>query len=409
MSLAAPTAGQRRVFLHVGAPKTGTTFLQDVLWTNRAALVEAGVCYPLRRADEHFAATMDLRQMAWGRERDPQWEGAWERIAARVRAWPGPTAVISNELLGGASAEQVAAAVASLAPAQVHVVFTARDLARQLPSDWQEHLKHLHVVPFDRFVEDLVELGTAAPAPFGEMFWRLHDPVDVLDRWVSAVPAAHVHLVTVPQPDAPTGLLWERFAAILGLDPAAFDTNVGRSNTSLGVVDCELLRRVNRHLRGKIDLRHYDPLVRLRLTSILLAAARPGPASEKLTLPASLHPWALERSRELVAGIEAAGYEVVGDLDELLPPRPTGGTPSLQPAEVDSDALLESALVAISGLLRDLAHGRDQSAEHEAQLARWRQRPLRQWLIDRSGSSRTLMAARRGYWWLANQAKGRHG
>jgi len=271
MSLAAPTAGQRRVFLHVGAPKTGTTFLQDVLWTNRAALVEAGVCYPLRRADEHFAATMDLRQMAWGRERDPQWEGAWERIAARVRAWPGPTAVISNELLGGASAEQVAAAVASLAPAQVHVVFTARDLARQLPSDWQEHLKHLHVVPFDRFVEDLVELGTAAPAPFGEMFWRLHDPVDVLDRWVSAVPAAHVHLVTVPQPDAPTGLLWERFAAILGLDPAAFDTNVGRSNTSLGVVDCELLRRVNRHLRGKIDLRprpHAHP-VRLRNPAVL--------------------------------------------------------------------------------------------------------------------------------------------
>jgi hypothetical protein len=223
------------------------------------------------------------------------------------------------------------------------------------------------------------------------------------------VPAEHVHVVTVPQPDAPVGLLWERFAGLVGLDPAAFDTNVGRSNTSLGVVDCELLRRVNHRLRGKIDLRHYDTLVRLRLTAILLAAARTGPAQEKLTLPPCRRRWAFERSRELAAGIQAAGYHVVGDLGELLPPYPTDGPPSLQPADVDSDDLLESALVAVSGLLRDLARARDRQAAHEAQLARWRQQPLRQWLIDRSGRSRPLMAARRGYWWVANQAKGRHG
>ena len=29
-----------RVFVHVGAPKTGTTFLQEVLWKNRKALGE---------------------------------------------------------------------------------------------------------------------------------------------------------------------------------------------------------------------------------------------------------------------------------------------------------------------------------------------------------------------------------
>ena len=32
-----------RVYLHVGLPKTGTTFIQTVLWENRPALAEQGI------------------------------------------------------------------------------------------------------------------------------------------------------------------------------------------------------------------------------------------------------------------------------------------------------------------------------------------------------------------------------
>ena len=40
----------KRVFLHIGTPKTGTTHLQTVLWANRAKLAELGVLLPLRAA-----------------------------------------------------------------------------------------------------------------------------------------------------------------------------------------------------------------------------------------------------------------------------------------------------------------------------------------------------------------------
>ena len=70
--------------------------------------------------------------------------------------------------------------------AEVHLVFTARDIARQLVSDWQEHIKHKHVVTLERFVDDLVELGIDAPRPFGQMFWGLHDPARVLGRGESS-------------------------------------------------------------------------------------------------------------------------------------------------------------------------------------------------------------------------------
>jgi hypothetical protein len=297
-------------------------------------------------------------------------------------------------------------AVASLAPAQVQVVFTARDLARQLPSDWQEHLKHQHRVPFARFVADLIELGPAAPPPYGEMFWHLHDPADVLERWASVVPAERIHVVTVPQPGAPPQSLWQRFASVLGVDAAVYTTEVARMNSSLGLVECELLRRVNERLNGRLSHRHYDVLVRLRLTAILTSAEKD---AARPVLPPQWHPWAVERSKKMVDAIRTAGYDVVGDLDELVPRAPDADHPATQPEDVGSDELLAPALTAISGLLAELARSRDRLAEREAALALWRERPVRQWLIDRSVRHSSLMTLRRAYWRVANEVRDRRG
>jgi hypothetical protein len=39
-------APAQRVVIHVGTPKSGTTYLQDTMWESRAALLDAGVLYP---------------------------------------------------------------------------------------------------------------------------------------------------------------------------------------------------------------------------------------------------------------------------------------------------------------------------------------------------------------------------
>jgi hypothetical protein len=79
------------VFLHVGAPKTGTSQLQDLLFLNRDVLREHGVLYPAERFDDHFMAALDLLGKEWGglEERAP---GAWDRLVAggqRVRGTHG--------------------------------------------------------------------------------------------------------------------------------------------------------------------------------------------------------------------------------------------------------------------------------------------------------------------------------
>ena len=54
-----------RVYLHIGAPKTGTTYMQDRLMLNQAQLAEHGVTIPTKNrfidADLfHFRAALDL-------------------------------------------------------------------------------------------------------------------------------------------------------------------------------------------------------------------------------------------------------------------------------------------------------------------------------------------------------------
>ncbi len=342
---AAGGAARTRVFFHVGAPKTGTTYLQNVLFNNRDALAADGVLYPYDDRGQPFRSMLDFRGAGWGGSRAGQYAGEWEAVAARTRAWRGRSVIISNELLGGSTSERIEIGLGGMGTAEVHVVFTARDLARQLVSDWQEHIKHKHIVTLETFVADLVELGIDAPEPFGELFWGMHDAEYVLAHWSRFVPVDNIHLVTVPQPGAEPDTLWNRFCSVTGLSPAAYDTDTRRANTSMGVAETELVRRMNLEVQGMpADI--YDPLVRKLLAEEIL-----GGNSPRLTLPTEHMDWVTERSRRLIASLDHAGYQVEGDLEELMP-RAADHLPHASPtAQTDAD-LADAAIRAATGLLR---------------------------------------------------------
>jgi hypothetical protein len=50
------------VFLHIGAPKCGTTFVKSVLWNNREVLAARGILVPGRRPFDHNRASMAIRR-----------------------------------------------------------------------------------------------------------------------------------------------------------------------------------------------------------------------------------------------------------------------------------------------------------------------------------------------------------
>ena len=93
---------QRRVYLHIGAPKTGTTYVQDRLSRNAKTLAQHGVHFPARAplvspGMFHFRAALDLLGQDWGGEQGHA-EGSWDALVRRVRRSRG-TVIVSHEIL----------------------------------------------------------------------------------------------------------------------------------------------------------------------------------------------------------------------------------------------------------------------------------------------------------------------
>lgn len=335
------------VYLHVGGPKTGTTYLQEVFWRNRDALRRDGVLYPGQARGSHFHAVQDLLGFSFNGHDDPRVVGAWNRLVEEVHSWSGTT-LISHELFALASADDVDRALQALSFAEVHVIYTLRDLARQIPSVWQEDLKNRHALSFAEYVRGL---RGDQPHHLCKLFWRLQDPVSVLKRWGAQLPPERVHVITVPPRGAAPELLWKRFADTVGVDADRCETDVAdAANRSLGVVEANLLRRINPVLDTELDWPTYQRWVTKFLTKSPLARDDLIP----ITLPASEYEWVLERSTQFLADLCDAGYDVIGDPEEVVPSPPEGNGAHRHPDDASEAEQLEAAAKAIAGLIHQL-------------------------------------------------------
>jgi hypothetical protein len=355
-------APRTRVLVHVGTPKTGTSFVQDILWRNRETLAAQGTLYPADRFDEHFLAALDLLEMPWG-GLERQAVGTWDRLAARVRAWEG-TAVVSHEVLATATRQQVRRALDSFGDAEVHVVLSARDLVRQVPAEWQENVKHRRTLGYRDFLDAVTDPDRSGA--LASWFWGVQEVPDVLDRWGANLPPERVHLVTVPKPGAPRDLLWQRFAAVLGLDAAALAPETTRSNTSLGVPETAFVRRLNEQLNeGLLGNEDYRRLVRELLAHRTLSAHADSP---RLALPPDVRAWAVALSERWIEDLSARGYDVHGDLDELRPD--PVAAPFADPDHPEEALVAQAGVTAVVTLLQEVVRLEDRERFQHGELMR---------------------------------------
>ncbi|HET6876946.1 MAG TPA: hypothetical protein VFH38_05410 [Jatrophihabitans sp.] len=337
------------VFLHIGAPKTGTTYIQRKLFANRKRLRSDGFLCPGKSAGAHVYATFDLRGAKHHGNRHPNVRGAWQRTVDEIRE-SGFPAVIDSELLSGASSAQIARAVKDLSFADVHVVYTLRDMARTLPAAWQERVKNCQKETLAEFL-DIVHLPDDQRKETGNRFWHLQDTPAILARWAEHVPADRIHVVTLPPNGSDPSVLWTRFAGVLGLDPTRYREPGRGANTSLGAPEAAVLRRLNVALDApEFPWSVYAPVVKNHLAVQL--ASRRGPS---IGLSHEEHDWCVKRSQEVADFISTAGYEVVGDLAETIPGEWREGA---DPDAVDGDAQADAAVTAMAALVRYVAdHG----------------------------------------------------
>lgn len=361
-----PKGVPHRVYIHVGAPKTGTTFIEQVLYHHRQELANHGVLYPADYYDEHYLAAVDLQDLAFNDEHRPEAEGHWEKVAFRARGWPG-ISIISHDVFAGATAEHARRAIESLEPADVHIVYTARDLARQLPSHWQEDVKHGEVGSFNSWLDACLRRDDSRWNL--RWFWAVEDIPDVLTRWASTLPPSNVHVVTVPPPGAERRVLWERFAQVVGLADAKLDLDVvAHPNSGLGAVEVALIRHLNQQRDESLTQREYEHIVKGAFAHEMLSGR---PNKRHLMLPSDRLAIIEVLANEWREAIEKAEYDIVGSIDDLVPRADDTGPDTID--QVDDDELLEASLVSVRDLLvriRDERQAVTKLREHDADLER---------------------------------------
>ena len=367
-----------RVYVHIGEPKTGTTFLQRAMWSNRARLAAQGVLLPGYRRQDHNRASRDLRE-APRPASDPAdpWTGEWDVLVGQALQ-AREAAVISDEVLAACNPPQADRAVRSLLEAEVHVILTVRDFATLLPAEWQETVKCRATTGWEEWLSGVIDAGSAAGNRRLWPFWMLHDTLAILDMWSRNLPPDQVHVITMPR-HGQDGTLWARFASVLGVDPGGVDLTGVRANSSLGLGEAEFLRRMNGALPEQMpDWFYTRTIKRVLAHDVLDARSR----RERLGVPPHREAWVRQQSEILVAGLQDAKFHVVGDLGELMPQ--PAARPYLGPDDQPAEQVLDAAVAAAAAL-----------ADHEYQV-RYLPRPPR----DRPRGPR--QAASRVTWAMLN-------
>ena len=353
----------RTVHLHIGLPKTGTTFLQTTMWENRPALRQQGFLYPGRSRMDHYHSSQEVRGAS--RAKLGEHAGVWDRLVAELAAWDGD-GLVSHEFFSMASAEQARAAVEALAPAEVRVVVTLRSYVLQWPAVWQEALKMNSDLGFDEFMDRA--LRSDGGGLRGGWSWHSQDIPRVLGNWAGAVPTDRLTIVTVPPPGAPRGLLWERWRQAIGVDDSEFDLDVSYANESLGAAQAALLGRVKPYLSGPLE----DGPVRHRWVrkyfghEVLVPqkGERFGPRPHQVEQLAA-------RAEEARDWIRDHGFPVVGDLEDLASVAVPDGA---HPDDVPDAEVVDVAARAIERMIRDVRELTTERDQLRAQLRRARRR-----------------------------------
>jgi hypothetical protein len=329
----------QRVWLHIGLPKTGTSYLQDILWKNRRTLERQGLALPGSR-QQHFRASNHVRAKRRKAINPAATEAAFHRLTQLVLGEPGDV-LIAHELFARATTEQARFAIESFGGTETHVIITVRDLARQAPASWQQQVRQGSTRTFAGFLDDLKHEGK-----WGARFWQFQDIAAVAERWGADLAPDRVHLVTVPNAKEPHEL-WRRYASVLGIDPDSVTFDTGGKNASLGYGQAELLRRINERRRRELERVDAQLLFSKVLAKQVLSGAAAG---QPISIDEQTHAWLRDKSRAMVAVLEQRGYAVTGHLDELVPPpwQKRVGT-----AGASNEELLDIAMDAIIALVQD--------------------------------------------------------
>ncbi|CAA9359317.1 MAG: hypothetical protein AVDCRST_MAG47-55 [uncultured Nocardioidaceae bacterium] len=322
--------GRPVVYLHIGAMKTGTTYLQELVYANREQLAAAGLLVPGETWGRQVRGVQDVMRLGrTDRHIRRMSKGAWQELLDDACSSPDNVSLISVEFFSFAGRRKVRHIMKTLEGFDVRVILTVRNMASALPSQWQTLVHNGGRWTWEEFLDALPQ-PVVRPFPFlgrvrpleGE-FHRTQNVPRMLTTWAPYLAPGSLHVVTVPRRRERPGELWQRIATVIGVDPAAITHPAEGTNPSLGHASSELVRRLNTRL-GRLPQSEYNWTVKEPVALEVLAKRASEEGKAQLTRAA--YDLALRWNALTREVIEQTGAQVCGELSDL----PTEPDPALR-------------------------------------------------------------------------------
>lgn len=137
-------ANLKKLIIHPGFHKTGTTALQQALSEVRDELLDPEFVYPHTAGNAHHRAARSVIDKTWGwknrggRSTDPI---EWKKLERKLGS-DKDTAIISSEFFSEADQTQLVNLAKRLDGIDLQVIFTWRPLPFMLASSYQQYLKY---------------------------------------------------------------------------------------------------------------------------------------------------------------------------------------------------------------------------------------------------------------------------
>ncbi len=239
----------KKCWLHIGAPKTGSTAIQHFLAANEEALAKFGYVYPLaaRRSDGHH----DLAFLSGGGYPDwatPQPESL-DALVSRLQAEiaDGPSSLILssenfNLLCEPQAALRLMARLGFSRDESVIVVYVRRQ-------------DDAHASWYNQAVKAQAYTGSVAEKIANS--WDIWDYAGKLDAWAEVFGHDNLRVRPYQPEDLPGNDVRLDLLTILGLPEEAFDFPVERINTHINRDILEFQRQLNRLPLPTQDKRHF--------------------------------------------------------------------------------------------------------------------------------------------------------